>query len=63
VKYLLDTQALLWYRSDDIKLSKEAKSIINNPSNAIFVSIASFWEISIKLSIQKIKFDEPLLHD
>ena len=40
--YLLDTHALLWYNEDDPQLSPEAKTIINNAENRLFVSIVSF---------------------
>lgn len=46
---LLDTHALLWFLNDDERLSYRAKEFIENEEN-VFVSIASFWEISIKAS-------------
>ena len=60
MEYLLDTHALLWYLAGSNKLSEKARNIIKNPSNIIYVSIVSFWEISIKLSIGKIKMHESL---
>ena len=47
--YLLDTHTALWYFSGDEKLSKVANEIINNSSNPIYLSIASAWELSIKI--------------
>jgi len=38
---LLDTHILLWHLTDNPKLSKEKSSIIENPENAKFFSIAS----------------------
>lgn len=58
--YLLDTHALLWYNEDDPQLSPEAKTIINNAENMLFVSIVSFWEIVIKQSIGKLKLEYSL---
>ncbi|MET0171689.1 MAG: type II toxin-antitoxin system VapC family toxin [Agrobacterium vaccinii] len=50
MKYLLDTHALLWWLSDDPQLSQEARAIIANPQNEIYVSAASAWEIATKFS-------------
>jgi PIN domain nuclease of toxin-antitoxin system len=58
MKILLDTNVLLWFVSDDAMLSLEFKEIIENNENEIFVSIASLWEITIKLSIGKLEMDE-----
>ena len=52
---ILDNQTFLWYLSGDEMLSKKAKSLIENPINSKFISIASIWEISIKLNLKKLK--------
>ncbi len=49
---LLDTQAILWYLEQNPRLSKRAEQIIL--SQACVVHIASFWEIGIKASLQKL---------
>jgi PIN domain nuclease of toxin-antitoxin system len=59
VNVLLDTHVLLWYYLDDPKLSAAARSVIQDPSNAIFISAASHWEIAIKISIQKYTLHVP----
>ncbi|KPA14791.1 twitching motility protein PilT [Candidatus Magnetomorum sp. HK-1] len=59
MKILIDTHTLLWFLSNDVKLSEKAKKIIENSKNDVFVSIASFWEISIKLSLSKLVLDIP----
>ncbi len=53
--YLLDTHTLLWFLNGDDTLSKPAKDILKNIENTIVVSIASLWEIGIKMSIGKLK--------
>lgn len=45
---LLDTNAFLWWVTNDPKLSATARTIIANPDNDIFFSIVSAWEIVIK---------------
>ncbi len=47
---LLDTHILLWILSDPDQLSENALEIIDREPWAI--SIASFWEISIKTSLK-----------
>lgn len=46
---LLDTHSLIWFLNGDEKLSKKAKSAIEDPSNSKIVSIGSIWEIAIKI--------------
>jgi len=50
---LLDTHAFIWLVEDNPKLPKLVKERIVATDN-IFVSIASFWEIGIKLKKQQI---------
>ena len=64
--YLLDTHYILWSVSDTAKLTKKVKDILTNPDNKILVSTVSFWEISLKHSIGKLKllggFPEDMPH-
>jgi len=53
--YILDTHTLIWFCEGNDKLSKKARSIIENKENLLFVSFASLWEIVIKLSLGKLK--------
>ena len=56
---LLDTQTLIWFINGDVDLSDKAKEeILRKPYNN-FVSIASIWEIAIKLSIGKLELKTP----
>jgi PIN domain nuclease of toxin-antitoxin system len=57
MNYLLDTHTLLWFMNRDASLSKHAKAIIQNVNNKCFVSIASIWEIGIKISLNKLQID------
>jgi PIN domain nuclease of toxin-antitoxin system len=50
---LLDTHAFIWLVEDDPKLPLSVKERIE-ATDDIFVSIASFWEIGIKLKKQQI---------
>ena len=49
MRYLLDTHIFLWWLNDDKRLSSRVKDIIKDNGNVVCVSVASAWEISIKL--------------
>lgn len=55
MNYLLDTHVLLWVINDDTKLSAKAKEKIDDTENNVYVSAISFWEISLKFSLGKLK--------
>ena len=59
---LLDTHSLIWFLNGDEKLSDKAKSVIEDSSNSKIVSIASIWEIAIKISLDKFRFPKGFKH-
>lgn len=59
---LLDTHSLIWFLNGDEKLSDKAKSAIEDPINLKIVSIASIWEIAIKISLNKFRFAKGFKH-
>jgi PIN domain nuclease of toxin-antitoxin system len=59
MKLLLDTHAWLWFHLGDPQLSQAARQHILDPAHAKFVSPASFWEISIKISLGKYALSIP----
>ena len=56
MKYLLDTNALLFVFSAPSKLSVRARRIVRGELH-LSVSVVSFWEIAIKQSIGKLQFN------
>ena len=54
---LLDTHTLIWFFNGDIQLSKKAKELIEDLENEKYISIASLWEISIKIGLGKLEFE------
>src|SRR5436309_2461922 len=56
---LLDTHAFLWFIANDPKLSNQAKSEIQTPTNRRFLSMASLWEMAIKVSLGKLRVTQP----
>ncbi len=61
MNYLLDTHTLIWFITDNEKLSRKAKLIIENKNNYCFVSIASLWEIGIKFSLGRLDLNSNLV--
>ena len=59
---LLDTHTLIWYIEGNLQLSKDVRDIIESLDNKLHVSIASFWEIAIKLGKGKLSLQNPF-HD
>jgi PIN domain nuclease of toxin-antitoxin system len=58
VKLLLDSHTFLWDIGDDPALSKRVHDEIDEPSNDVYVSSASLWEISIKYGIGKLSLPQ-----
>ncbi len=54
VNLLLDTNALLWVLLAPAKLSATAARLLSDHANVLFVSVASLWEITIKVGIGKL---------
>ncbi len=52
--YLLDTHALLWFAVGDPHFPKPLKAIVDDPKESCFISVASLWEIAIKVQIGKL---------
>jgi PIN domain nuclease of toxin-antitoxin system len=60
VRLLLDTQCWLWWFSQPEKLSEEAIEQIVNETNEVWFSVASVWEIGIKVAIGKLPLPEQI---
>ena len=60
MRVLLDTHAFLWWVQDAGVLSKRARAVIAEPENECFLSLASCWEIAIKLSLGNLKLSAPI---
>jgi PIN domain nuclease of toxin-antitoxin system len=60
MKYLLDTHVFLWMDNAPHKLSSTAATICSDPTNTLLLSVASVWEIQIKVMLGKLKLPAPL---
>lgn len=57
MRILIDTHVLLWWLRDDRRLSASMKECIADPANDIYVSVASLWEIVVKIRVGKLDAD------
>lgn len=53
---LLDAHALIWFLSGDRRLSNNARYAIEAANNRKSISIASLWEMAIKVSLGRLEF-------
>jgi PIN domain nuclease of toxin-antitoxin system len=60
VKLLLDTHAFLWWVEGTPPIGRRARAAVANPDNEVLVSIASCWELAIKLSLGKLRLTRSL---
>jgi len=61
MRYVIDTHTFLWFVDGAGELPAFIRHLIENPVNTIQISIASFWEIGIKVSIGKLPLTTSLL--
>ncbi len=54
MKILIDTHAFLWIIDGDSRISEKAKKYFLNDANELFFSLASYWEIAIKISLKRL---------
>ena len=59
MRLLLDTHTFLWWVSGSDRLSRKARAAIARAGNDCHVSVASGWEIAIKVSLGKLRIEGP----
>ena len=59
MRALIDTSSFLWFIGGSERLSSNAREFMEDFDNELFMSIASLWEIAIKVSINKLDLAEP----
>lgn len=59
MKILLDTHTFLWFMIDHPNLSQYTASLIEDSDNEVFISVATLWEIAIKVSLGKLHLIKP----
>lgn len=54
MKFLVDTHAFIWFTEGSTELSTASRVILEDITNDCYVSIASLWEMSIKVGLGKL---------
>lgn len=60
MKLLLDSHVLIWWSSSSERLSKRVYNLISDTNNTLVFSIASVWEMQIKLLLGKLNLNVSL---
>jgi PIN domain nuclease of toxin-antitoxin system len=59
VRLLLDTHAFRWHADGNPQMSTNATALLIDPANELFLSIATVWEIAIKVGLKKLALSAP----
>lgn len=60
MRVLIDTHAFLWFITADSRLSDHARQVLSTGGNQVLLSVASVWEIAIKVAIGRLPLPLPL---
>jgi len=60
MRLLLDTHAFMWWDSASSRLPAQVRALCHDPATTLLLSVASVWEIQIKLQVGKLNLDRPL---
>ena len=60
MKLLLDSHTFLWWNNEPEKLSPHVLEMCQNPENTLILSVASIWEMQIKIQLGKLRINVPL---
>lgn len=58
--YLLDSHVLLWLLTEPERLADDARRVLADASNNLYVSAASAWEIATKVRLGKLPVADAL---
>lgn len=56
---LLDAHAMIWSQDDPDRLPAVAVAALTDPAGARLLSVATVWEIGIKVALDKLKLSKP----
>lgn len=59
MKLLLDTHTFLWYADGNPRLSATAALLLADPANELHLSMASAWEVAVKVGLGKLALSAP----
>lgn len=60
MKLLLDTHTFIWWDSAPDKLPPQVLALCQDQANEMWLSVASIWEMQIKLQLGKLQLKLPL---
>jgi PIN domain nuclease of toxin-antitoxin system len=60
VKLLIDTHALIWWDENPLRLGSKARAACLDSGNELWLSVASVWEIQIKMMLGRLALRKPL---
>lgn len=60
MRLLLDTHAFIWLWEDISKIPPRVLAACEDPENQLYLSIASIWEMQIKVAVGRLSFQQPL---
>lgn len=60
MRVLVDTHAMLWWLRDDRRLSRRARSVLKSGTNVLLWSMASSWEVALKVNLGKLELGRPI---
>jgi PIN domain nuclease of toxin-antitoxin system len=60
VRLLIDAHSILWAADDPTRLSPTATTLLQDPSNELFLSAGTMWEIAVKVGLNKLTLTMPI---
>lgn len=60
MRLLLDTHTFLWFVNNEPSLSNTARLLIEDADQQPILSIASVWEMAVKISVEKLQLPKPV---
>jgi len=58
---IIDTHSFLWWAEDSPRLSRKARAVFADGNSRLLWSVASTWELAIKVGIGRLRLPEPVL--
>ncbi len=58
---IVDTHVFLWWAEDSPRLSRRARAVLADEGAHLLWSVASTWEIAIKVGLGRLRLPEPVL--
>lgn len=55
MRLLIDSRAIVWWMTDDPRLSPTARQILGSSQHERFLSLASLWELSLKVAAGRLQ--------